>query len=241
MKIISAHQPAYLPWLGYFHKILLSDEFVIMDDVQYEKNSYINRNQIVNNKQKFWLTIPLINKSDNSGIIKEMELANHIWKVKHIKSIEYSYKKSPFFSEIMPIIESSLEIQSNYLIDYTNSFLFQILDYLDIETKIHFASDLKIRSKKLDYVVELTKKLEGDLFVFGKLGSDYANKSTFEGNGIKAYFQNYLHPDYRQYNQDDFFSHISIIDLLFNYGSIETVSVIMRSNVSKQDIVNYQG
>jgi len=66
--IISAHQPAYNPWLGYFHKLLLCDVFVIMDDVQFEKNSFINRNKIFSKPEGTMLTIPCSMKNHTEKI-----------------------------------------------------------------------------------------------------------------------------------------------------------------------------
>ena len=72
--ILSAHQPAYLPWLGYLERISLSDKFVILDQVQFEKNSFINRNKIKTKEDALWLTIPVnlkkyenISTKQNSG------------------------------------------------------------------------------------------------------------------------------------------------------------------------------
>ena len=115
--IISAHQPAYNPWLGYFHKVLISDIFVIMDDVQFEKNSFINRNKIFQKPSGTMLTIPCSTKDYKDKSINEIETSNEIWKKKHIKTIQQTYAKSPFYKEVMPLIEDAL---NQSFIDTTN-------------------------------------------------------------------------------------------------------------------------
>ena len=87
MKVISIHQPAYLPWLGYFHKILLSDVFVYLDTVQFEKNSFINRNKILGASGSFWLTVPVKTKGHTDKTLMDLEINGDHWKIKHIKSI----------------------------------------------------------------------------------------------------------------------------------------------------------
>ncbi len=234
MKIISAHQPAYIPWLGYFHKILLSDEFVIMDDVQFEKNSFTNRNKVLANGNPVILTIPINTKDYTQKRIKDIELADQRWKIKHLRTIEQSYKKHNFFNEIFPFIEKTLTQDSTYLIDYTNAIFFDIIKYLGIEVPIHFATDYSVISKKLDYVIELTKKLNGDVFVFGALGRDYADEATLQASGIIPYFQDYKHPLYEQ-GRAEFASHLSIIDLLMREGR-NTLNILQGNNIVKRSL-----
>lgn len=235
MKIISAHQPAFFPWLGLFHKILLCDEFVVMDDVQFEKNSFINRNKIKQGNTDTWLTIPVITKDYKNKRIKDIEIANDIWKVKHLKTIEQLFSKSPYFNEIKPIIDEIYALQSRYLVDYTNLMLVKIIEYLKINTKVTFASDLSIQSKKLDYVIELTKKTSGNVFVFGALGKDYADKEILLQNRITPYFQDYSHPQYKQLGAE-FIPYMSILDLLFNHGT-DSLEIIGKGNITKQNLI----
>ena len=67
--ILTAHQPVYLPWLGLFHKIALSDAFVWFDDVQYQKRDWNNRNKIKTNSGPAWLTVPVHNKDHYNIVI----------------------------------------------------------------------------------------------------------------------------------------------------------------------------
>jgi len=89
--------------------------------------------------------------------IKDMGIANSIWKIKHLKSIEQTYSKTTQFNAVFPIIENALALSSTFLVDFTNKLFLDIVNYIGISTKIVFASDLDISSKKLDYVIELTK------------------------------------------------------------------------------------
>ena len=191
MKYISAHQPAYIPWLGFFDKINQVDEFVFMDDVQFEKNSFINRNKVLVNGTPTWLTIPVNTKNYKEKTIKEMEVANNNWQIKHLKTVEQSYKKAPYFDLVFPEFERALSSKSNFLVDFIYPFVFFALDRLEIKTNISFASKLSISSKKEEYVMELCRKMEADKFLFGKLGSDYAEPQKFKKEGIDILFQSF--------------------------------------------------
>ena len=39
-------QPGYLPWIPFFKRIQQSDIFVYLDDVEFSKNNFHNRNRI---------------------------------------------------------------------------------------------------------------------------------------------------------------------------------------------------
>ncbi len=233
--IVSAHQPAYNPWLGYFHKLLLSDVFVIMDDVQFEKNSFINRNKIFQNPEGLMLTIPCDMKNYADKSIKEIEIFNDMWKKKHLRSLSQTYSKSPYFDKVFPIVEKALSLESKLLIDYSNQLFMDIVSYLEIDTKIVFASDLDIKSKKLDYVIELTKKLNGNVFIFGKLGQDYADVNYLNDNQITSIFQDYQHPEYKQ-KGENFIPYLGIIDLIMNIDSENAIKVILSRNINKKNI-----
>jgi hypothetical protein len=233
--IISAHQPAYNPWLGLIHKILLSDIFVVMDDVQFEKNSFINRNKILQNSNEVMLTIPVKTKDYKNKTLKEIEVVDARWQIKHLKNIEQAYKKSKNFDSIFEHLKKIYEIKSNFLIDYTHAYLDFIVNSLEIETKIILASDLKIKSKKLNYVVELTQKLEGTTFVFGSQGKDYADVSYMQEKNITAYFQEYKHPTYTQ-TGTEFHPYMGVIDLLFNEEKSKIKDIILSKNMLKNEL-----
>ncbi len=233
--IISAHQPAYNPWLGFIHKILVADIFVVMDDVQFEKNSFINRNKILQNKNELMLTVPVKTKDYKLKTLKQMETLENNWQIKHLKSIEQSYCKSINFDNIFDKLKKIYEQKSNLMIDYTSAYLDFIIDYLDVDTKIVFASELNIQSKKLDYVVELTQKLNGSKFVFGSQGKEYANNDYLLQKGIYPYFQNYIHPEYQQLTKE-FHPYMGIIDMLFNESQSSIKDIILRDNITKEKL-----
>src|SRR5580704_11293436 len=107
--MLSAHQPAYLPWLGYFHKIAQADVFVYLDSVQYEKNSYINRNQIKTPQGASWLTIPVKTKGHMGGSLRTTNIDDsQPWRSKHLKSIEMNYRKASRFDLCFPKIQALL-------------------------------------------------------------------------------------------------------------------------------------
>ena len=97
--ILTAHQPVYLPWLGLFHKIALSDLFVWFDDVQYQTKDWNNRNKIKTANGPIWLTVPVLSKNHFDTKVGKIKINNNLpWAKKHLKSIKFAYSKSKYFN-----------------------------------------------------------------------------------------------------------------------------------------------
>ncbi|MDE1819161.1 MAG: WbqC family protein, partial [Thaumarchaeota archaeon] len=141
--IVSIHQPNYIPWLGYFEKILRSDIFVFLDDVQYEKNYLINRNKIRTNDGSMWMTIPVNAKHDS--IVNNVRIDNsQSWADKHKKSIQINYAKSDFLQNYLDFFNALYEQQFELLIDINMEVIRYLMKQLDIGTKTIFSSELHV-------------------------------------------------------------------------------------------------
>lgn len=232
--ILTAHQPAYLPWLGFFHKIILSDTYVILDEVQFEKSSFINRNKIKTPEGSQWLTVPVFTTGYRSKTISDMEINNtETWKISHWNGLYRNYIKAPYFHLYSDFFNETYKQQWTNLTDlliYTMEFFFK---ELKINTKVIRQSELHTENKKQDLIIELCKKLNADKFVFGALGRNYAQEKNFENNRIQIYFQDYQHPAYKQ-QWREFIPCLSIVDLLFNLGAENALDIIMMDNIDKK-------
>ena len=230
MKTVAIHQPQYLPWTPYFDKILRSNAFIILDNVQFQKNGLQNRNQIKTPQGKTWLTLPV--KHSFGQEINDVEIIDHV-KQKHLRSIQMNYSRSPFFNEVYDIISQTLNRNSTSLSSISIDIIHSILSYLEYEGEIHQASEFRINSSGSDLILELCKKLKAEQYLSGIGGKNYLNKSTFDNAGIRIVFQRFNLPEYRQnFNKIGFLSDLSILDLLFNEGkrAIEIIKLGARSH-----------
>lgn len=232
--IVSAHQPVYLPWLGYFHKISLSDAFVMLDSVQFEKNSFTNRNKIRTQRGPIWLTVPIFMKGHTKKVIRDMEIDNGTnWREKHWKSIYLNYKKTPYFYKYSDFFEELYKkewIKLCDLLEYTTIFF---VKELEINTKLYRQSDLQIHSKKQGLILDMCRYFGSNFYLSGALGKNYIDVPGFEKHSIKIIFQDYTHPVYSQWGEG-FLSHLSILDLLFNVGAKRSSEIIMANNITKE-------
>lgn len=234
--ILTAHQPAYLPWLGLIHKIAISDKYVYLDSVQFEKNSFTNRNKIKTANGPLWLTVPVLLKDHTQKTIKETKINNSTdWRASHWKSIYLNYKKAPYFNKYSDFFEDTYKKDWDSLSDLCDHMLRWFLKELGVRVEYHKSSDLDFKKHKSELILEMCKKLDSDLYVFGALGKDYAKEEDFKKENIKIYFQDYKHPKYPQLWKNDFLPYMGVIDLLFNCGD-RSLEIIMDGNIKKEEL-----
>ncbi len=224
--IVSIHQPQYLPWLGYFDKIEKSDIFVFLDNVQFKKNEWQNRNRIKTAEGWQWLTLPVIHKFMQK--ISEVEINNTVWwGKKHLNALITNYSKAPFFKDYLGFFEQTSAQDWNYLVDINIHIIQYLAKALGILNKnLVKASKYKTREGPTERLVDICKQVGGDVYLSGKDGAKYLNLEEFGKEGVKVIFQDYKHPHYPQL-YENFEPYMSVIDLLFNCGP-ESLSILKK-------------
>jgi len=216
--IVSIHQPAYLPWLGYFDKIRQADRFIFLDTVQFQKQSFQNRNRIRTADGWTWLTVPVITKGRLYDTpLKDLEINNRVdWRRKHLVAIEMNYRKAPQFERIMAWLKAYYEQPWERLADLCFEMLLGFNRLLGIETPIVRASDLPpCAASKSNLILALCKTSGASHYLAGTLGRDYIDAAAFAHDGVAVSFQDYQHPRYRQI-YPGFEANMAVIDLLMN-------------------------
>ncbi len=218
--IVSIAQPAYLPWPGYFDRIMASDAHVVLDHVQFEKNSVTNRNKIKTPQGEAWMTVPLLTKGNFGSLeINKVEVArNSNWQIKHWKSLQNNYAKSPCLARFQEKL-GQLYTSRTYerLIDVLERGLDFFLRHLKISIPIHYSSALNCGGKKSELVLEICQKLGATTYISGPFGRDYLEREKFDAAGIKILFHEYEYVPYPQ-RFGDFLPGLSTIDMLLNIG-----------------------
>jgi len=216
--IVSINQPAYLPWLGYFHRIAVSDLHIVLDDVQFEKNSFTNRNKLRMKQGWCWLTVPLKTKGRFGELINQLEIANdQKWANKHLNTIRMNYAKAPYFKEHIGFFVETYSHDWHYLSDLIHKTTNHILGTLQIRTPLRRSSEMKVGGRKDELVLNLCRAVGADVYLSGPLGRNYIREKIFQDAGIRVIYQNYIHPVYRQLHPG-FEAHMSTVDLIFNHG-----------------------
>jgi len=217
--ILSASQPYFAPFSGFFYKAHLSDVFVILDQVQFPRGTtWITRNRFKNDQGAIWMTVPVMKKGLGLQQINEVRtLAEGRWRAKHLESIKAAYRHSPYLKEHLAFLEEMFSRKYEMLIDLNISILNYIWLQLGIHTEMELLSDLGIGSTGTARLVEICRTLGADRFLAQAPARKYLDESLFAAAGISLEF---FHPPSPVYPQlwGDFIPNLSAFDLLLNCG-----------------------
>jgi len=218
MKTVAIHQPNYLPWLGYFHKLAIADVFVILDTAQFAKNGYQNRVQIKTSQGPTWLSQPVSLSGKSFSNTSEIGFANPVWKRKHLKTLQANYAKAPHFRDIFPKLEEYFGAGDDNLATFNTGAIELIKNLLGVTCEIRLASDLPSEKGSTERLVELIQWVGGDRYYSGKGGVNYQDEGLFEAAGINLEITGFKPSEYSQLH-GEFVPGLSIVDYLFNCGT----------------------
>jgi len=230
---IGIHQPNYSPWLGYFYKIQSSDHFIFLDDVQYTKNSYINRTQIHMEGKNKWMTIPV---SFHLGEeIRKVHPSKETWARSHMDLLFNSYRHAKNFKTVMPIVEDILSSSTQQELSEINMNIIQkITDTLKIKSSFIRSSEIGVESTSPETrLIKLTQSISPKAtYLSGKGGAKYQDEEKYKDAGLGFKYINFTHPIYDQGSQD-FHPGLSILDALFHLGIEETSELLLNIQPGK--------
>ncbi|MCF8307719.1 MAG: WbqC family protein [Bacteroidales bacterium] len=218
-KVLSIHQPNFLPWIGYFDKIKKSDVFVILDEVQIPRGkSVANRNKIKTPQGEMELVVPISKPKGNEGKITYLmaRIADDKWTKKALKAIEHNYSKSPFFDKYFSIIKE-LFSQGDFC-QMNVDFIKYVVKELEINTEIELLSQQKGEfGNKNELIVNLCRHFDANVYLSGKGAKKYNDTSYLNRFDIQLEYQEFEHPVYDQLH-GKFIPYLSVLDLLMNHG-----------------------
>ena len=228
--IVAVHQPQYLPWLGYFDKIRRADVFCFLDNVQYKKNDWQNRNRIKTVRDWQWLTVP-VHYSFGQAINTVKINQSVKWQHKHLQALVTNYSRAPFFKDHIQIFEQAYARIWELLSDLNIFFVELLRDALNLpQTPMVKASQLTLRDDPTDRLIDICRALNADTYLSGQDGIKYMDLDRFRQNGIQVVIQDFNHPVYPQLF-GRFQSNMSVIDLLFNCGAGSLEKIVDANRV----------
>lgn len=224
---IAIMQPTFMPWIGYFGMMEIVDTMVILDDVQFDKRSWQQRNKIKTESGARWITIPVKSKGLFTQLISEVEIDNEIKKQrKIISTIQNNYSNTKYFKNYSDKIFDIIENQNNRLLNLNLSLIQLFTTLLEINTNIILSSEIESYGKKENKLLSICQNLDAKLYLAPPGSKKYLKEEEFKKNNIEINFYDYNHPIYFQ-KYGSFISHLSIIDLLFNEGE-NSISIIKK-------------
>lgn len=193
MVKVAIMQPHFLPYYGFFNLMKEADIFILLDNVQFSKQSWQQRNKVQIDGKDKWLTVPIIQKTErglddylqprmtSKKLIKDVQLADHsvIYAMQNMLKLEFNYQL--VFSPLFDLLS----------IDLVN--ILDIRDRLGIKTPILLASLLQETD-----IVKLTGIVGGTEYIStggSRCYFDDELENRFMNKGITVKFNDY-EPDY---------------------------------------------
>lgn len=221
MTVVAIHQPNFMPWLGYFHKLIHCDIFIFLDDAQFPRGkSFTSRVTIKTPTGPAWLTVPVKGKGDMSPIKDVLTNDTVAWKKKHLRTLEACYGRTAFFQNHFPFIEQAYQKDCRVLADFNMKLITTLAGCFSSVTRMVKASELGVEdSGSLGRLIKLVKSVGGTQYLTGtgKGSLRYLDEEAFAREGIEVLYQSFVHPVYPQ-QWGEFLPNLSAIDLLFNCG-----------------------
>lgn len=219
-KRIAIIQSNYVPWKGYFDAINAVDEFVLLDEAQYTRRDWRNRNKIKSAEGTQWLTVPVIAKGRYHQRIDETAIAEPDIGARHWKTLTHVYRRAPHFDAVAEHLESSFVDGSWQRLSEVNRGLIEaVCRFLGIETRIRWSTDYRTTATRGERILELCRQAGADEYVSGPAARAYLDEGEFRRDGIAVRWLDYGgYPEYPQFGAS--FEHgVSILDLLFHTGA----------------------
>ncbi len=218
--VVAIHQPNFFPWLGYFDKISRADIFIILDDVQFPKKggTWINRVQLLVNRQANWVTVPIVRTYHGTRRIFEIEINGAFpWREQILKTIQSSYGRFPYFKAVFPFVSELINQPTDMLVSLNMIIIRKIVNALMLDnTQMILSSSLNVKGHATDLLIDLIKSVGGTSYLCGGGSTGYLEEEKFSAGNIELLYQNFNHPIYSQWNTRTFIPGLSIIDALMN-------------------------
>jgi len=224
-------QPTYLPWAGYFNLMQQVDQFVFLDDVQFEHQSWQTRNRILVHGSELQLVVP-VQRCPLSTLISEVRIVgDDRWRAKHWGSLTAAYGKAPHGKEVLNLLEPIYSgVIPERLADLNESIITTIARALDIATPFLRGSQLGCGGTRSSHLVAICRATDSDEYLSPPGSHAYLMEDNFEALGnIKLNFQHYVPKVYQQHRTTDFTPRLSIVDVIANLGINGCVQYVRES------------
>lgn len=218
-KTIAIIQSSYIPWKGYFDIINHADEFILLDDVQYTKRDWRNRNRIKTPQGLKWLSIPVKTKDKYTQKIKDTQISDPGWGLKHWETIQHFYRTAPYFKQYHNRFEDAyLNCTHQYLSRINYRFICLINEILGIDTPLFWSDSDPGIADPNHRLIDICLKRKATQYLSGPSARQYINIRAFENRNVHIKWMDYS--KYREYDQlyPPFSHFVTILDLIFSKG-----------------------
>lgn len=213
---LAINQPYFFPYIGFFQLVSAVSKFVSLEDVNYIKRGWINRNRILINGMPSYISLEISDASQNRKI-NETHLKNLSQSRESLlKTLRTSYSRAPYFTRCSEIVEDTLDSDSDIVSDISLISIRNVCKYIGLKRNIE-QSNSDISDVGVEKLIAICKSNNADTYINLPGGMSLYNKETFADQGIELKFIQPVISEYKQFS-DGFVPGLSIIDvMMFNH------------------------
>jgi len=216
---VAIMQPTYLPWLGYFHLMAHADCFVLLDDAQFSKQSWHNRNRILVRGEEHTLTVSLQRPPLGTPLNAVSVNYGKDWVKSHIGQLRAAYAKALYGPPLVADVERLLKERPERLLDVTVPILCKLAEKLGLKTPMVLASKLDIPGVRSERLLQICRRLGATDYLSPAGAEAYLLEDRFMDQGdVRLWIQRFVPQPYEQPGTSTFIPYLSAIDLLAHHG-----------------------
>ncbi|MBJ6724836.1 WbqC family protein [Geomesophilobacter sediminis] len=217
---VAIMQPTYLPWSGYFNMIHQADLFIFLDDVQFAKRSWQQRNRIMLSGSEHFLSVPVQCKGKREQLIWEVLVDDsQQWREKHVNTLAHAYRKHPFGAEAIAPVTDALAGCGAGLAELNITIISAFCSRFGITTPFRRSSDLAVHGKKSEHLLALCREVGATTYLSARGSREYIEEEqVFSGTTVDVAYHDYHPSPYPQRGAAEFVPYLSIVDVVANLG-----------------------
>jgi hypothetical protein len=225
MRTVVVHQPDFLPYLGFFHRLVYADIYVALDHIQFGQEGWTHRDKIKTVKGEAWLSLS-VRKCPLKTPIKDVELSPNVhWRDDNLNLMSHNYRSASFYRSIWQELQRIYRAPVGRLAPFNLMLLDRLCDWLAIRVERVCSSEIAPAGRRSEMVAQLVKSVGGTHYLSGQGARAYHDQTPFDDCGIEVVWQNFHHPVYPQ-QFGGFLPNLSAIDALFNCGPDQTARML---------------
>lgn len=229
-------QPYFLPYIGYISLIKHTDIFILLDEVQFIRHGWIERNRILKPNEGWqYIQVPIMKPSGRTTKIKDIVINNkEDWKSRVTAQLQHYKKSAPYYRRTMLLINDILSDNYDSIVSLNSVSLQKICGHLGIDTDIKIFSEMNLQIEEAnepdDWALNICKSMNSVNEYWNPIGGrEFFNKHKYETNGIDLKFHNVSLDMYNQ-KRDIFEPGLSVIDVLM-YNTPDEINEMLDKYV----------
>jgi hypothetical protein len=192
--VLVAHQPAYLPWPGYFSRLLDVGQLVLLDHVQYSAGGWQNRNYVRGRcGERLRLTVPV--SARGRPPISLIQIADQGFGARHWRTLRENYASAPYWPQWEPALRAVYTRPWTRLAELNEELIRVLLAGFGLPVTVLRSSSVRPGGAKTAMLANLACRTGATVLRTGEGAARYLDAGLLAGRGIRIEVAGYRYPD----------------------------------------------